>query len=149
MVVSGYVYFGTATDPAFYKLTPDGKVRWSYRNPTYKRSRPSSEGRAGGPKAGERFQTSENGVMCSALVHGDSVYFGDLGGWFYALDRATGAERWKISSRAETFPGAHPRQHVLRIADPGRRQAHRRRRHARAGRLSQPVLSRLHRTEAS
>src|SRR5262249_27556237 len=31
VVVDGYVYFGTATDPAFYKLTPDGKVRWSYR----------------------------------------------------------------------------------------------------------------------
>lgn len=30
-VVNGYVYFGTATDPAFYKLRPDGKVRWTYR----------------------------------------------------------------------------------------------------------------------
>src|SRR5207249_5146616 len=29
IVVDGYVYFGTATDPTFYKLTPDGKVRWS------------------------------------------------------------------------------------------------------------------------
>ena len=26
-VVDGYVYFGTVTKPAFYKLTPDGKVR--------------------------------------------------------------------------------------------------------------------------
>ncbi len=34
VVVNGYVYFGTATDPTFYKLTPDGKIRWSYRNPT-------------------------------------------------------------------------------------------------------------------
>jgi outer membrane protein assembly factor BamB/dienelactone hydrolase len=108
VVVNGYVYFGTATDPAFYKLKPDGTVRWSYRNPTYKRSRPSSEGRNGGPKPGERFQSSENGVMCSALVYEDTVYFGDLGGWFYALDRATGAERWKISSRDPKFPGAHP-----------------------------------------
>ena len=39
---------------------------------------------------------------------GDSVYFGDLGGWFYALDRQTGAERWKIDARASDFPGAHP-----------------------------------------
>src|SRR5438309_697266 len=31
IVVDGYVYFGTATDPTFYKLTPDGKVRWSYQ----------------------------------------------------------------------------------------------------------------------
>ena len=33
VVVNGYVYFGTTTDPTFYKLTPDGKVRWSYRRP--------------------------------------------------------------------------------------------------------------------
>ena len=38
--------------------------------------------------------------MCSALVNDDTVYFGDLGGWFYALDRATGAERWRISAAA-------------------------------------------------
>src|SRR5262249_43429018 len=32
-VVVGSVYFGTvALDPTFYKLTPDGKVCWSYRN---------------------------------------------------------------------------------------------------------------------
>ena len=47
VVVNGYVYFGTATNPTFYKLTPDGKVRWSYRNPTYKQFRPAPEGRAG------------------------------------------------------------------------------------------------------
>src|SRR5262249_42857373 len=29
VVVGGYVYFGTATDPAFYKLAPDGRLRWS------------------------------------------------------------------------------------------------------------------------
>ncbi len=108
IVVGGYVYFGTATDSAFYKLTPDGKVRWSYRNPTYKSSRPASEAQAGGPKPGDRFQSSENGVLCSALVHEDTVYFGDLGGWLYALDRVTGAERWRFSARAESFPGAHP-----------------------------------------
>jgi hypothetical protein len=39
VVVQGYVYFGTATDPAFYRLTPDGKVKWSYRNP----DRPSGQ----------------------------------------------------------------------------------------------------------
>src|SRR6516164_19388 len=32
IVVDGYVYFGTATDPAFYKLAPDGTLRWTYRN---------------------------------------------------------------------------------------------------------------------
>ena len=38
VVVNGYVYFGTASaTPTFYKLTPDGKVRWSYRNPEFGR----------------------------------------------------------------------------------------------------------------
>src|SRR5262245_64669805 len=32
VAVNGYVYFGTETFPAFYKLTPDGKVRWVYRH---------------------------------------------------------------------------------------------------------------------
>src|SRR5262249_34898651 len=100
--------FGTATDSAFYKVAPDGKLRWEYRNPTYKRAKLTTPERDGGPRPGDRFQSSENGVMCSALVHGDSVYFGDLGGWFYALDRTNGSERWRINSRAEPFPGAHP-----------------------------------------
>jgi outer membrane protein assembly factor BamB len=29
-------------------------------------------------------------------------------GWIYAIDRASGNERWKISTRAKEFPGAHP-----------------------------------------
>jgi polyvinyl alcohol dehydrogenase (cytochrome) len=105
VVVDGYVYFGTATDPTFYKLTPDGKVRWSYRNP--------ARGPAPAPPADERaraarFQQSPDGILASALVTKDAVFFGDIGGWFYALDRATGAERWKINARAKEFPGAHP-----------------------------------------
>src|SRR5437773_10224837 len=30
-VVSGYVYFGTVNQAAFYKLTPNGRVQWSFR----------------------------------------------------------------------------------------------------------------------
>ena len=30
VVVDGYVYFGTVTQPTFYKLAPDGKLKWSY-----------------------------------------------------------------------------------------------------------------------
>ena len=98
-VVGGYVYFGTATDPAFYKLGPDGKVRWSYRR---------SKSRAAETGAKARFQEAADGIFSSALVTGDSVYFGNVGGWFIALDRATGAERWKLSARGGGFPGAHP-----------------------------------------
>ena len=108
IVVGGYVYFGTATDPAFYKLTPDGKVRWVYRNPAYKRGQALARAAQRRPQGGERFQSSENGILASALVEGDTVYFGDVGGWFYALDRATGAERWRINARGKDFPGSHP-----------------------------------------
>jgi polyvinyl alcohol dehydrogenase (cytochrome) len=102
IVVNGYVYFGTATDPTFYKLTPDGKVRWSYSNPAYggkpKNAKPSAA----------RFQSSGQGILGSALVTKDTVFFGDIGGWFYALDRATGKERWKLNARGKGFPGSHP-----------------------------------------
>jgi outer membrane protein assembly factor BamB len=103
IVVDGYVYFGTATEATFYKLTPNGKLRWSYRNPAYARIQPRPQ-----INRGARFQSSAEGILCSALVTRDSVYFGDLGGWFYALDRATGAERWKLNTRAKEFPGGHP-----------------------------------------
>jgi glucose dehydrogenase len=122
IVVDGYVYFGTATDPTFYKLTPDGKVRWSYRRvkraesakgapkqprPSKTPGVPSDSGRADDAAAGTRFQTAPDGIYASALVTQDSVFFCDIGGWIYALDRATGAERWKLNSRVAPFPGAH------------------------------------------
>ncbi len=109
IVVDGFVYFGTATDATFYKLRPDGTLAWSYRNPAYPPVPPPP---AAGPTDAEyrtiRFQSPAEGIVGSALVAGDTVYFGDVGGWFYALDRSTGAERWKIDARAEPFPGAHP-----------------------------------------
>jgi polyvinyl alcohol dehydrogenase (cytochrome) len=99
VVVNGYVYFGTTTDPMFYKLAPDGKVRWTYRRPGLK---------TGSPVSKVRFQPSLDGIMGSALVAADTVYFADTGGWIYALDRFTGTERWKRNARAKDFPGAHP-----------------------------------------
>jgi outer membrane protein assembly factor BamB len=107
VVVNGYVYFGTATDPTFYKLTPDGKIRWKYKNPVRSIESVATQLAAGlSPSA--RFNSTSEGILGSALVSGDTVYYGDIGGWFYALDRASGKERWKLSSRADSFPGAHP-----------------------------------------
>jgi outer membrane protein assembly factor BamB len=112
VVVDGYVYFGTATDPAFYKLTPEGKVRWSYRRMPRLEAAKNAKEQArpaktpGAPPA--RFQSGAEGIFASALVTKDTVFFGDIGGWFYALDRATGTERWKLNARAKEFPGAHP-----------------------------------------
>lgn len=90
-------------------MTPDGKIRWSYRNPARPPGRAASGDRRGDePFRNERFRSSAGGIMTSALVTDDTVYFGDLDGWFYALDRANGAEWWKVNTRAADFPGAHP-----------------------------------------
>jgi glucose dehydrogenase len=95
VVVNGYIYFGTANKAAFYKLTPDGNVKWSY---------PLND-------KDDRINRAEagivDGIYGSALVTGDSVYFGTLAGFVYALDRETGKEKWRMDMRAETFPGAH------------------------------------------
>lgn len=97
-IVNGYVYFGTETMPTVYKLTPDGKVKWSF-------SDPDRQGRRGGTQG---FGLPTNGFMNAPLVTADTVYIGDVGGGIYALDRFTGQVRWKIDTRKEPFPGAHP-----------------------------------------
>jgi glucose dehydrogenase len=111
VVVNGYVYFGTVNeDPTFYKLAPNGKVRWSYRNPLFVRE-PAAPGAL--EKVAKSIglgpgRSSDGGVFSSALVAGDTVFFSDMAGWIYALDRATGKERWKRNTRAKEFPDAHP-----------------------------------------
>jgi polyvinyl alcohol dehydrogenase (cytochrome) len=98
-VVNGYVYFGTETNPAFYKLTPDGKLKWVYRNTETPVHRVEPEA----PEPG----LPRSGFLNAALVTTDTVYFGSVGGMIHALDRETGKERWKIDTRAQPFPGAH------------------------------------------
>jgi glucose dehydrogenase len=104
IVVEGCVYFGTVTRPTFYKLSPDGKLLWSY--PLANRAV------AGGldiDRTGRETKEAEApGLYSSALVAGDAVYFADLAGFFYALDRETGKEKWKIDTRDKVFPDAHP-----------------------------------------
>src|SRR5262245_59757044 len=95
VVVDGYVYFGTVTQPAFYALHPNGKLKWSYQIAA--RSNTKNSGREESP-----------GVYGSSLVTEYAVYFGDLAGFFYALDRGNGQERWKVDTRDANFPDAHP-----------------------------------------
>jgi outer membrane protein assembly factor BamB len=103
--VKGEVYFGTATFPAFYKLAPDGRLRWVYRNPVRNAVLPPGDGTPITEKL--RSAASEAGIFGSALVTGGAAYFADTGGWMYCLDAASGAERWKVNSRDAAFPGAH------------------------------------------
>lgn len=104
-VVAGEVYFGTATFPAFYKLAPDGTLRWVYHNPSRKAILPPT---AGAPVNAKLIDTISNGgIFSSALVWDRAVYFADTGGCMYCLDAETGKERWRVDSRASTFPDAH------------------------------------------
>jgi polyvinyl alcohol dehydrogenase (cytochrome) len=101
LVVNGHVYFGTATLAAFYKLGPDGKVKWVYRNPDH--SKPAALIAQFLPAG-----VPASGFINTALVTSDTVYTGDAGGIIYALDRFTGKERWKINTRTA---GPFPRHH--------------------------------------
>jgi glucose dehydrogenase len=94
VVVDGHVYFGTETNPTVYKLSPDGKLKWKYRNPNP-------------PRAVLAFGLPTSGFLNAPLVTNDTVYIGDIGGTIFALDRATGAERWRMDTRDKPFPGAH------------------------------------------
>ena len=101
-VVNGHVYFGTATFPAFYKLRPDGTLAWVYRL--------SSGGVSATPppQGGRNPIDAQNGILTSALVTDKGVFFGNTSGVFYALDRLTGEELWKVDTRADGFPNHHP-----------------------------------------
>jgi glucose dehydrogenase len=99
VVVGGHVYFGTVTQPTIYKLSPDGKLKWLYPLA----ARPVAKGTTVAKEAEQA-----PGVYGSALVTDDGVYFADLAGFLYALDRRTGQEKWKVDTRADTFPDPHP-----------------------------------------
>ena len=101
----------------------------------------AQSGRRRGPGA----RPAAKRFINAALVTGDTVYFGDIGGTIYALDRPTGRERWKIDTRARPFPGAHSSNCIFSSPDPGRRQGRGRRRRLRARRRRRPEEPRLHR----
>ncbi len=105
-VVNGYVYFGTATHPAFYALSPQGNIKWKYAIGDF------------GRRTWRALQltqglTPQDGVYTSALVTDHSVYFPDTAGVMYCLNRESGEERWQVNSKADTFPGAHPANLVM------------------------------------
>ena len=105
-VVDGYVYFGTSTYGAFYCLSPQGEVVWKYDV--------GDAGRQAYRKYAEtRGLSPQDGVYTSALVTDDSVYFADVAGIMYCLERETGNEVWQVNSKAGTFPGAHPTNLVM------------------------------------
>lgn len=71
---TGLVVVGTR-DAYLRALHPDGSLLWEF-------------------KAGAGFEAP-------ALVEGDTVYAGSLDGRLYALEKATGKERWRYDAREE------------------------------------------------
>lgn len=108
VVVDNCTYFGTATDPAFFKLGPDGQVLWTYKIPVPKSALDALDAfRSKEAIRARRFESAADGVMGSALVAGETVYFANLGGKVFALHRETGEERWILDTRSAPFPDAH------------------------------------------
>ena len=105
-VVNGYVYFGTATYPTFYKLKPNGEIQWKY-------SVGDDERKAYRESQHEIGLIPLDGVYSSALIAEDSVYFADVAGVIYCLDRKTGEEKWKLNCKSPNFPGAHSRNMIM------------------------------------
>jgi len=99
-VVNGHVYFGTSTHPKFYKLKPNGQICWIFEFGDQRRRSTQSPLRSSG-------LVPRGGVYSSALVTDDAVYFGDVLGVAYCLDRFTGHKRWSVDSKSPDFPGAH------------------------------------------
>lgn len=94
VVVNGHVYFGTGKPATFYKLAPDGSMKWAYK-----------------PKeklALFDFGLPTVGFVNAGLVTQSSVFACDLGGTIHALDRMTGKALWTVDTRGAPFPGAHP-----------------------------------------
>lgn len=100
-VVDGFVYFGTATEPKFYCVSPQGQKVWEYDLTEHRRQR----GRDIDDSSGHL--NPESGIYVSALVTEKGVYFGDAAGVMYGLNRVTGQELWVVDSHAKDFPGAH------------------------------------------
>ena len=128
IVVNGYVYFGTATDPTFYKLTPDGKVRWSYRRT------PASGGGAQVRQdcASSRRPTGSCARPSSPTTRSISPTWAAGSTRSTARPEPSGGRRVRAAS---DFPGAHPINVFFAGPIVAQRQADRRRRHARAGHL--------------
>lgn len=102
VVVNGFVYFGTTrTNPTFYKLTPSGELAWKYPIESVITAEEED------PYVVYGAQNVPDGVLNSALVYGERVFFGTFGGQVICLDRFKGTELWRVKTKQPPFPSAH------------------------------------------
>src|SRR5262249_24481503 len=110
-VGGGHVFLRQApAPPRVFHMTPHGRGPSCHPHPEIGRG-PARPGAGRDDVEAQTLrlrQSSDGGIFGSALVNQDTVFYVDLEGWIYALDRATGKERWKLSMRGKEFPGAHP-----------------------------------------
>ncbi|QDV23177.1 outer membrane protein assembly factor BamB family protein [Aureliella helgolandensis] len=102
IVVNGFVYFGTTrTNPTFYKLTPSGQLCWKYPIESVITAEKQD------PYIVYGSESAVDGVLNSALVTDDSVYFGTFGGQLICLDRFSGELKWRVLTKEPPFTSAH------------------------------------------
>ena len=135
VVVNGYVYFGTVNKAAFYKLTPDGKVKWSF--PLNEKDDRVNKAEAGDRQRHLWLRPGDRGRRL--FRHARRV----------RLRAGSGHRQGKVAAghAGQDVPGCSPAERDVRLADPGRRQAHRRRRRPRTG--DQVLSARVRRLHGS
>jgi eukaryotic-like serine/threonine-protein kinase len=95
-VANGVVYFGSY-DGSFYALdAASGKQQWKFRNPGERRF--AATHLHGAVPAGETMPDPFDFYLSSPAVWKGAVYFGSGDDHIYALDAATGAEKWKFKT---------------------------------------------------
>jgi outer membrane protein assembly factor BamB len=84
-VRDGVVYCGSADGSLYAIDLAGGALRWRF----------DSEGRA---LDSGRSGWDRRTLQSSPAVSDDTVYVGGRDGWFYAIDRARGTERWRVDA---------------------------------------------------
>ena len=108
VVVDGFVYFGTTrTSPSLYKLTPSGQLAWKYEIESVITAQEED------PYILHGAENMSDGVMNSALVYGERVFFGTFGGQVICLDRFDGSLLWRVKTKKPPFPSAHGANTVM------------------------------------
>ncbi len=95
-VINGVVYFGSH-DGNFYALnSKDGTVEWSFKTGGEKRF--SAKGIHGLLPKDSLFIDEWDFWLSSPAIERSTVYFGSGDGYFYALDKNDGKEKWKFKT---------------------------------------------------
>ncbi|MEP7269695.1 MAG: PQQ-binding-like beta-propeller repeat protein, partial [Saprospiraceae bacterium] len=95
-VVDGEVFFGSH-DGNFYALNAnDGKAKWTFKTEGEKLF--SAKGIHGQLPKDSLFVDEWDFWLSSPAIEGNNIYFGSGDGYFYALNKIDGTEKWKFKT---------------------------------------------------